>query len=100
MGYDEHFSGSEESGSVASIDFVREGIEATIQQVPAEKVINAVPFYTRLWKEAPQAEGGLAAEALGMAEAMQRVTDAGVGSRMERESDAGLRTMGKRRCNL
>lgn len=78
MGYDEHFSGSEESGSVASIDFVREGIEATIQQVPAEKVINAVPFYTRLWKEAPQAEGGLTSEALGMAEAMQRVADAGV----------------------
>lgn len=78
MGYDEHFAGSEESGSVASIDFVRDGIEATIQQVPAEKVINAVPFYTRLWKEAPQAEGGLTSEALGMAEAAQRVNDAGV----------------------
>lgn len=78
MGYDEHFAGSEESGSVASIDFVRDGIEATIQQVPAKKVINAVPFYARLWKEAPQAEGGLTSEALGMAEAAQRVADAGV----------------------
>jgi spore germination protein YaaH len=54
MGYDEHYSGSEEAGSVASIDYVKTGIEDTIQDVPENKVINALPFYTRLWKE----EGG------------------------------------------
>ena len=31
MGYDEHFAGSEEAGSVASIDFVREGITETLK---------------------------------------------------------------------
>src|SRR5574344_997482 len=51
MGYDEHTSGSEEAGSVASIDFVMQGIEDTLKDVPANKVINAVPFYTRVWKE-------------------------------------------------
>lgn len=50
MGYDEHWAGSQEAGSVASIDYVRGGIERTIANVPAEKVINALPFYTRLWK--------------------------------------------------
>lgn len=49
MGYDEHTAASEEAGSVASIDFVLEGIEKTLEDVPKEKVINALPFYTRHW---------------------------------------------------
>jgi len=62
MGYDEHNSSSTESGSVASLPFVREGIEATLSQVPANKVINAIPFYSRLWKETPKTEEEIAAE--------------------------------------
>ncbi|MCI8599621.1 MAG: glycosyl hydrolase family 18 [Lachnospiraceae bacterium] len=62
MGYDEHFSGSPEAGSVASIGYVRSGIENTLQEVPAEKVINAVPFYTRLWEERPKTDEELADE--------------------------------------
>ena len=50
MGYDEHYKGSKEAGSVASIDFVERGIANTVEQVPAEKVINAIPFYTRIWE--------------------------------------------------
>lgn len=49
MGYDEHYNGSKEAGSVASINFVEKGIKNTVAEVPANKVINAVPFYTRLW---------------------------------------------------
>lgn len=44
MGYDEHTTGSEEAGSVASLPFVKEGIEKTLQEVPKEKVINGIPF--------------------------------------------------------
>ncbi|MBR5349373.1 MAG: hypothetical protein IK125_09165 [Lachnospiraceae bacterium] len=55
MGYDEHYGGSD-PGSTASISFVTTGIENTLKQVPAEKVINAVPFYTRLWKMTPKAQ--------------------------------------------
>ncbi|MBR6328266.1 MAG: chitinase [Lachnospiraceae bacterium] len=51
MGYDEHFSGSEESGSVASFNFVQDGIESTLAEVAPEQVINGIPFYTRIWKE-------------------------------------------------
>jgi spore germination protein YaaH len=61
MGYDEHYSGSVEAGSVASIGFVRDGVEKTLEEVPAEKVILAVPFYTRLWSETPKTEEEIAA---------------------------------------
>jgi len=49
MGYDEHWHGSDDVGSVASIDYVTNGITKTVSQVPAEKVINALPFYTIVW---------------------------------------------------
>lgn len=52
MGYDEHTVGSETAGSVASLPFVEEGITQTLSEVPKEKVINGIPFYTRLWTEA------------------------------------------------
>lgn len=51
MGYDEHWSTSDTAGSVASIGFVEDGITNTINcGVPEEKIINAIPFYTRVWK--------------------------------------------------
>lgn len=50
MGYDEHWHGSGNPGSVASIDYVSNGLDRTLDQVPAEKVVNALPFYTILWK--------------------------------------------------
>lgn len=62
MGYDEHYATSPEAGSVASIEWVREGIENTLEEVPPEKVINAVPFYTRLWEERPKTDEELAEE--------------------------------------
>lgn len=60
MGYDEHYKGSPESGPVASLAFVEQGIKDALKDVPAEKLINAVPFYTRLWKEVPKTEEELA----------------------------------------
>lgn len=66
MGYDEHYAGGE-PGSVASIDFVRDGISQTLEDVPKEKVINAVPFYTRVWTE--KEDGSVDSEALGIEKA-------------------------------
>lgn len=63
MGYDEHWGGSQTAGSVASINFVEEGIQKTMDEVPAEKIINAIPFYTRLWKTEA---GTVSSEAMGM----------------------------------
>lgn len=65
MGYDEHYGGGDVAGSVASIDFVRNGIIDTLEEVPANKVINAIPFYTRVWRE-PYGGGNLTSDVLGM----------------------------------
>ncbi len=69
MGYDEHYAGSAEAGSVASIGYVRSGIENTVSVVPASKVINAVPLYTRLWIETPKTEEEIEDEKLTFDEA-------------------------------
>jgi spore germination protein YaaH len=50
MGYDEHYSGSGDPGSVASLEYVKNGIAKAISYAPKEKVINALPFYSILWK--------------------------------------------------
>lgn len=70
MGYDEHYAGSEVAGSVASIDYVEEGIARTVEQVPANKVINAVPFYTRIWETTGSS---ISSQAVGMAVAEEFV---------------------------
>lgn len=51
MGYDEHHGSSEESGSVSSMPFFKDGILNTLEEVPAERVIMAMPFFTRVWME-------------------------------------------------
>lgn len=51
MAYDEHYSGDDESGSVSSLPFVERGVKNVLAKVPAERMITALPFYTRLWKE-------------------------------------------------
>ena len=50
MGYDEHWHGSGNPGSVASIGYVSNGIAKALEEVPADKLVNALPFYTILWK--------------------------------------------------
>lgn len=63
MGYDEFFAGSLEAGPVASFNFTRFNIETALTMVPAERLINAVPFYSRLWLQTPKTEEELAAQA-------------------------------------
>lgn len=69
MGYDEHYAGGE-MGSVASLGYERKGIEDTMRVVPPEKIISAIPFYTRLWKEGA---GGVTSTAMGIASAKEWV---------------------------
>lgn len=71
MGYDEHYSGSDK-GSVASIDFVKSAIYDTLKEVPREKLINAIPVYTRLWKEE---NGKLSSQALGIEASLKWVEE-------------------------
>ena len=71
MGYDEHYVGSE-AGSVASLPWVEQGIQGTLAEVPAKRVINAVPFYTRLWRTTG---GNVTSEAIGMDQAQQVISE-------------------------
>lgn len=72
MGYDEHWGGGGVAGSVASIGFVEDGIRQTVDKVPSHKVINALPFYTRVWKTR---EGQVSSEALDMETAQNFITN-------------------------
>ena len=49
MGYDEHYNGSD-SGSVASLGWVENGVSNTLEEVDAGQTILGIPFYTRIWK--------------------------------------------------
>lgn len=71
MGYDEHYVGSE-AGSVASLPWVEQGIQDTLKEVSAKRVINAIPFYTRLWRTTG---GNVTSEAIGMDQAQQTIAD-------------------------
>jgi spore germination protein YaaH len=75
MGYDEHYAGSQEAGSVASIDYVTDGITHTLAKVPREKVINALPFYARIWWTRPD---GVTSEAHGMADIRTFISNHGM----------------------
>ena len=87
MGYDEHWSTSD-AGSTASLPFVQSGIENTLLEVPQNKLINAMPFYTRVWEfdagvQVPSGEDPLAAQyvksstAVGMDRARSLLEDGG-----------------------
>ncbi|MBQ3392735.1 MAG: chitinase [Lachnospiraceae bacterium] len=75
MGYDEHYAGSQEPGSVASLGYVSYGIEEGLKDVPAERLINGIPFYTRIWKTG---QDGVSSTAYGMQEAAQFIENHGM----------------------
>lgn len=79
MGYDEHWSTSPISGSVASIGFVEKGVVDTLKDVPKEKVVLGLPYYTRLWKE-EMVDGAIkvSSSAMGMNKGIQTLKDQGV----------------------
>lgn len=79
MSYDEHYAGSSESGPVASKAFVEAAIVNALSNVPAKQLINAVPFYTRLWCEKEKADGSISISSIayGMDEAKMKIAAAG-----------------------
>lgn len=83
MGYDEHYAGSEEAGSVASIGYVTYGIEEALNWVPAEQLVNGIPFYSRIWKTTSE---GLSSEAYGMEDIETFITN----HKMSKEWDGNV----------
>lgn len=107
MGYDEYYAGSPEAGPVSSYNYVKEGITETLKEVPAEKVISGIPFFTRLWKETPKTEEELKSdkgtdaeqysatvesEAYGMDNAQAVVKQAGVDTTWDKKAGQNYAT--------
>ncbi len=76
MGYDEYNAASTEAGPVASLNYVENGIEKTLAEVDAGKVINGLPFYSRIW----ETDNGVvkSTRALPMTEAAETLSSHGV----------------------
>ena len=78
MSYDEYYAGSKEAGPVSSISYVTNSIQEVGEEVPAEQMVIALPFYSRHWKE--KTKGGkakLSSEACSMKGAQTVLKDSG-----------------------
>lgn len=80
MGYDEHYYGSETAGSVASMSFEITGIQNMLTEVSKEKLISAIPFYSRIWYTATAEDGttSVTSETVTMGGAEQVLAELGV----------------------
>lgn len=93
MGYDEHYAGSEEAGSVASIGWVKDAVTNTLEEVPASQTILGMPFYTRVWASTPDndttsefASYTVTSKAYGMNNAYAKVANNGASASWDEES--------------
>lgn len=73
MAYDEHYSTSKESGSVASLPWVEKYMLEATKLVSKDKLIMGVPFYTRVWTETKNADDSVSvvSKSLKMDEALE-----------------------------
>ncbi|MCE5287142.1 MAG: hypothetical protein LLG02_15040 [Pelosinus sp.] len=51
MTYDEYWASSPVSGPVASLGWVESSLQKTLKEVPKQKLLMGIPFYTRQWAE-------------------------------------------------
>ena len=87
MSYDEHGLDSEKSGPGASLPFVEKELAQALKQVPKEKLIQAIPFFTRLWKEEEESEK-VSSFAYGMSRIQNIIKDAG--AKIAEDKETGL----------
>ena len=75
MAYDQHWSGSEQAGPTAGLSWVEEGIDLNLKEVPKEKLVLGMPFFTRIWEETAT---GIKSKPYGMVVAQDTVKEWGV----------------------
>lgn len=59
MTYDQHWATSPKAGSVAEFVWVEENVKKLLKEVPREKLLLGMPFYTRLWREEVDKNGNV-----------------------------------------
>ena len=84
MAYDQYWSGSEQAGPVAGMKWVEEGIQLNLEEVPKEKLVLGIPFYTRIWEET---ESGISSKAYGIAASESVVSQWNVSPVYDEEHD-------------
>lgn len=72
MAYDQHWSSSKNAGSVAQYKWVEGNINMLFRQIPTDKMILGVPFYSRIWTEE---NGSVKSQTLTMAQANKIISD-------------------------
>jgi spore germination protein YaaH len=72
MAYDQHWASSPIAGSVAEYSWVEKGLIKVLEEIPSEKLVLAVPFYTRLWTID---ETNISSKSISMETANKFVTD-------------------------
>jgi len=86
MAYDEHWATIPTAGSVASFDFVADGVRGTINEVFSHQIILGLPTYARVWEEhmvdgqwqlLDNNVGGVAQRSFGMAGARNAIESRG-----------------------
>lgn len=83
MSYDEYGADSEVSGPGASYDFVKKAVEDALEVVPKEKLIHAIPLYSRLWEEVEEAVSN---RAYGMNRIQNIIAEAGETVALDKET--------------
>ena len=68
MAYDQHWAASPVAGSVAQYWWVEESVSRILEQVPAEKLVLGMPFYSRVWDVN---DDGVSSQAVTMSTALE-----------------------------
>ncbi len=85
MAYDQHPATSQVAGPVAGLDWTERSLQQVLEQVPSNKLILGMPFYTRLWREQLRANGSIRVSSLdlGMEAAWELVAEQGAATEMD-----------------
>lgn len=87
MAYDQHWASSPVAGSVAQYTWVEGSLRKVLEEVPKEKLILGMPFYTRLWTvEETEAGEKVSSVALSMEEAKKFIDENSVVLEWDEES--------------
>ena len=50
MAYDQYYAGSKKAGPVSGLNWAENAVKETLAEIPAEKLVLGMPFYTRYWE--------------------------------------------------
>ncbi len=83
MAYDQHWAASPVAGSVAEYWWVENSVTRLLEQVPPEKLVIGMPFYSRVWDVD---DSGVSSQALTMKTALEFIEKNGIETTWDEKS--------------